>query len=181
VGYCDGTQGTALRVTGGTTDEIVIGGGGLRAVTSTQTTGGYAVWRVYVAGVYRGVHGKNGDETFGVARHSANRGNYLYRSSNPSGVLHYWRASSLQSISRLEFSHGSPPVTTCTTRILSADGSELRRFSKQGSCHSVSLIECGCPESDCQRGSFPDDFCCTNCAQQAGILSGILGALQGVG
>lgn len=187
--HCPGTQGTHLRVSGnGINTEIVTGGG----ATSEQISGisnpeGFATWRVYSrssTGIEadRGLHGKTNSQSF-IVTNTWNSQLRVYQSrltlnTSPNGSLRSWTAAVTSSFSRQVFSHGSGPTTSYRTLVRSSSGSVLFDQSSGVSPFTVSVLQCGCNNDDCQRGAFPTDFCCTNCAQQSGILSSILGALR---
>lgn len=185
--FCQGKQGTYLRVTGNNVNREIISGGGVVSKQTQSVTEGMASWRVYTGTTingrfiegYRGIHAKLNSQYFFVYKSSARR-NHLTRSDIPSSSIKTWTHSSTSSLSRLEFVSGVPPTTTYRTLIKDADGKTLFDGSQTTGYHTVSLIECGCDDSDCQIGSFPDNYCCTNCGQQSGILSSILSALNGV-
>lgn len=183
--YCDGKQGTFLNVKGTGIDRDIIGNGSVEVIQTTSSTVVYQTWGVYTAAVsngqvveaFRGYHGKNSNDGFMVYKPTSTT-NRLTRTSAPTGSLTSWTSSTTSWINRLVYSHGGFPVTTYTTEIKETSGLQLFKAS-QGTGHfTVTLLECGCDLSDCQMGTFPGDFCCTNCAQQSGILNEIIAALQ---
>jgi len=184
--YCEGKHGTHLRVTGNNTDKEIISGGGVVSIQSQSATEGLARWRVYTGTTingrfyegYRGIHAKLNSQFFFVYKSSSRR-NHLTRSDIPNSSINSWVHSSTSSISRLVFVSGTPPTTTYKTVIRDSLGTTLFEGSQTSGYHTVSLIECGCDISDTQCGSFPSNYCCTNCEHQSGILDGILSALQG--
>lgn len=189
MGFCDGKQGAYLEISGNGISQTLITGGGSYVQNTQSTADGFAVWRVYtaaqlangnVAEAYRGARGKLNSQTF-VVNNIWQNGAYSSRLqlAGSAGIFQSWIYARPSWLSRVEFSHGTFPTTTYTTRILSATGSQLWTGSSQTGHYNVSVLECGCDNEDCQKGTFPSNFCCTNCAQQAGILSGILSALQG--
>lgn len=189
MGFCDGKQGAYLKISGNGLDRTLITGGGSYVQNTSNIPDGYATWFVYTAAQlangtvvegYRGARGKLHSQTF-VVNNVWQNGAYSSRLqlSGSAGIIQSWIYARPSWISRIVFSHGDTPTTTYTTRILSATGGELWKGSSTSGYYNVSAIECGCDNEDCQKGTFPTNFCCTNCAEQVGILSGILSALQG--
>lgn len=184
---CEGTQGTHFRVSGNGIDQEFVSGGGVTVAQSSSSTVAYAVWNVFTqtgssSPTSRGFHGISSNNSFIVVNvWNSTRRVYFSRLTHtgaPSGSLRSWTSSQLSYFSHQVFSHGSLPVTTYSTVIKAASGSTIWQGSSQSGYHNVSVLACGCDESDCQQGTFPTDFCCTNCAQQSGILQEIISALQ---
>jgi hypothetical protein len=187
--HCAEKQGTHLQVSGnGITPIDIVTGGGATSTQSSSSTVAYATWQVFTrtgssSPTSRGFHGILSDNSFIVVNvWNSQRRVYFSRLTHtgaPQGSMRSWSSSQLSFFSHQIFSHGSLPVTTYTTIVRSPGGSILFNQSSTSGQFAVSEIECGCDNEDCQRGTFPSDFCCTNCAEQVGILSGILGALRG--
>lgn len=184
--HCSGKQGAHLRVSGnGISPVDIVTGGGAVSEQSSSIRDGFATWRVYTATTvngrvieaYRGVHSKLHAYSFYIWKPSATS-NRLTHTGAPNGSLVSWTSSTTSWISRIEFSHGDPLIWIYRTRVLSSSGSVLFDRSSESSAFSVSELACGCDNSDCQHGIFPTNFCCTNCAQQSGLLQEIISALQ---
>lgn len=188
--HCSGKQGTHLRISGNgiTPVEIVTGGGAESIQSSSTNSNDSASWDIYTSGV------SNTGQVVEVLR-ASNRtkfhwesfyvrtvtpGNYVVtKSSIPTGsVSNSWSAARVPWVSRIVFKSGTPVTTTYRTIVKNSNGSEVFNRTSTSGAFTVSELQCGCDESDCQMGTFPTDFCCTNCAQQSGILNEIIAALQ---
>lgn len=186
--HCSGTQGTHLRVSGNgiTPVEIVTGGGAISEQT-TSVIDGYAVWGVTIgysgssSGRFMGNHGKRHSASFIVNNVRISSTQYSIRlalNTAPNTTIASTTAGVTGFIRSVVFSHGDPVRTNYRTVVKSPSGSTLFDRSSDSGHFSVSELTCGCNDSDCQMGTFPTDFCCTNCAQQSAILSSILSALN---
>jgi len=187
MGFCDGKQGAYLQISGNGLNQTLITGGGSTEEKTTSTPEGLATWSVYVGSTLangqfveslRGRILKLHSQSFSI-HYDSRFARWWISIDGGNSRNATWQSSRPNWITRVVFYSGSQPITTYTNRILSATGSELWKGSSTSGYYSVQEIECGCDNEDCQKGSFPSNFCCTNCAQQAGILSGILSALQG--
>jgi hypothetical protein len=193
--HCSGKQGTHLQISGNgiAPVEIVTGGGAESIQTVSTNSNDYAWWDVRVqtrsstgsiVNITSTNKGKYHWESFFFTRTPWNGTfiNRLTKSSLPAGSsLQSWTSSSTFSVVGQTFKSGVAPVTTYRTIVKDALGLEAFNRTSSSGQFVVTELQCGCADSDCQMGTFPTDFCCTNCAEQSGILSGILGALRGVG
>jgi hypothetical protein len=188
--HCSGKQGSHLRVSGNgiTPVEIVTGGGAESIQSSSTNSNDSATWDIYTSGrsstgaIVEVLRASNRTkfhwESFYVR--TVTPGNYtVTKSSIPTGsVSNSWSATNVPWVSRIVFKSGTPVTTTYRTIVKNSNGSEVFNRTSTSGAFTVSELQCGCPNEDCQMGVFPTDFCCTNCAQQASILNTIASSLR---
>lgn len=142
----------------------------IRVDTSVTQNEGYAVWRVYTATTvngrvveaYRGAFGKLHSQSFLIYKPTSSS-NRLTHSGAPTGTLASWTSSTTSWINRTDFSHGDPVIPKHHIKITSAEGFLAYQFVKDYTPLDFS-VHCGCNYNNCQKGTFPQKYCCFSCS-----------------